>query len=380
MNTTLFYIGIVETILISIILFFKRPINIADKLLSSWFMVILLAFISNIVKLNLQIIEFWAFSLIIYLSFPPFIFLYTKYITTEHKKFNQKDLLHYSPAIICLILIIVLKHPDSSNIKTLADYYSNQLLLRYILGNTYVLSLWVYGILSLQKIKNYRKQMINAYSYNSGKINLNWLFILVLAYLLFYNIEIIINIFQFSNNTFVNYEHVSGGTLLIFVFVLGIFGFRQNQLTSVIDSPQIPTPQIKAPAKTEEEVSDKYKHSSLKEAQATAYMQKIIDYINASAIWKDNELSIDKISAQTDIPKYYISQVLNEKLQKNFYTFINEYRIEYAMKLIKSPEHKNWSFVAIAFESGFNSKSVFNSFFKKHTGMTPTEYKNKEVG
>ncbi|MCW3804527.1 helix-turn-helix domain-containing protein [Plebeiibacterium marinum] len=229
-------------------------------------------------------------------------------------------------------------------------------------------------------MKNHHKQMINAYSYNSGKINLNWLFIIVIAYLLLHNAGILISIFKFLDKPIHSLEHLSSGVLLVFVFVLGIFGFRQNQLTSVTNSPKISAPQIKAPAKTEEEVSDKYKHSSLKEAQANAYMQKIIDYINASAIWKDNELSIDKISAQTGIPKYYISQVLNEKVQKNFYTFINEYRIEYAMKLIKSPEHKNWSFVAIAFESGFNSKSVFNSFFKKHTGMTPTEYKNKEVG
>ena len=96
-----------------------------------------------------------------------------------------------------------------------------------------------------------------------------------------------------------------------------------------------------------------------------------------SEAWKDNELSVAKLSEQTDIPKYYITQILNEKLQKNFYTFVNEYRTEYAKQLIKSPKYANWSLLAIAYECGFNSKSAFNNFFKKYCDMTPSEYKNQ---
>ncbi len=378
MNTTLFYIGILETLIITIIIFFKKPSVIADRILGLWFLVISMTFVVNIIKLNHQIEDAWAFSLILYLAFPPCIFLYTKYITTEYKSFSKKDYLHYTPTFISLILLLILKIPDSNNLKSIADHYSDQVLLRMILGNIYIISLWVYGILSLLKMKNYRKQMINAYSFNSGKINLNWLFIIVIAYLLLHNTSIIINTFTFLDKPIHNLEHLSSGALLIFVFVLGIYGFRQNQLTSIINAPIIPNPTVISSESKEDTSSNKYKHSSLKETQANEYLNKIVEYINSSAIWKDNELSIDKISAQTDIPKYYISQVLNEKLQKNFYTFINEYRIEYAMKLIKSKEHKNWSFVSIAYECGFNSKSVFNSFFKKHTGMTPSQFKDNE--
>lgn len=93
--------------------------------------------------------------------------------------------------------------------------------------------------------------------------------------------------------------------------------------------------------------------------------------------WKDNELTVAKLSKQTQIPKHHITQVLNEILQKNFFTFVNEYRIEYAKTLIKSPKHQSWSFVAIAYECGFNSKTAFNNFFKKYTEMTPSEFRKR---
>lgn len=97
--------------------------------------------------------------------------------------------------------------------------------------------------------------------------------------------------------------------------------------------------------------------------------------MNQSEAWMNSELSVGELSRQTHIPKHHITQTLNESLQKNFYTFVNEYRTEYAKKLIKSPEYSSWSFVAIAFECGFNSKTAFNNFFKKYTGMTPSDFR-----
>lgn len=84
------------------------------------------------------------------------------------------------------------------------------------------------------------------------------------------------------------------------------------------------------------------------------------------------------MSEQTNILSHHITQVLNENLNKNFNTFINEYRVEYAKKLIKSSKYESWSFLSISFESGFNSKATFNTFFKKYTGMTPSEFKKDE--
>lgn len=64
-------------------------------------------------------------------------------------------------------------------------------------------------------------------------------------------------------------------------------------------------------------------------------------------------------------------------LNKHFFDFVNEYRIEKAKELLTHPERKEYTVLEILYEVGFNSKSSFNTAFKKRTGLTPTEYRRK---
>ena len=93
----------------------------------------------------------------------------------------------------------------------------------------------------------------------------------------------------------------------------------------------------------------------------------------------DLELTIHDISQELKIPRHYLTQIINEKLNKNFYQFINEYRVEEVKRLLQDPAYKKYTFTAIAFEAGFNSKSSFNSVFKETVGKTPTEYRRLNI-
>jgi AraC-like DNA-binding protein len=94
----------------------------------------------------------------------------------------------------------------------------------------------------------------------------------------------------------------------------------------------------------------------------------------------DNDLSINDLSVQTEISRHHITQVLNEKYKRNFFTFINEYRVKEVMERFSDPRFNNYTILAIALDSGFNSKTTFNSFFKSQTGLTPSEYREKKTG
>jgi AraC-like DNA-binding protein len=72
--------------------------------------------------------------------------------------------------------------------------------------------------------------------------------------------------------------------------------------------------------------------------------------------------------------------VLNEKHGKNFFTFINEYRVKDVISRFGNPENDKFTILAIAYDSGFNSKTTFNSIFKSQTGMTPSQYREKSTG
>lgn len=89
----------------------------------------------------------------------------------------------------------------------------------------------------------------------------------------------------------------------------------------------------------------------------------------------DGDLTIQDISNKTGIPRHYITEILNAKHGRNFFTFINEYRVKEVINRINDPKCQHYTILAIAFDAGFNSKSTFNTFFKAYTGKTPSEYR-----
>jgi AraC-like DNA-binding protein len=107
---------------------------------------------------------------------------------------------------------------------------------------------------------------------------------------------------------------------------------------------------------------------------ATNIQNKLENYMITARAYQNSKLTINDISKEMDIPRHYITQVLNERLQKNFFTWINDYRINDVKAKLKDEKYAHLTVIALAYESGFNSKSSFNSVFKKSTGQTPSEY------
>lgn len=119
-----------------------------------------------------------------------------------------------------------------------------------------------------------------------------------------------------------------------------------------------------------------YKKSALDEARMDAYETSIRAFMEKSKIYLEPEISLEDLSERANIPKHHITQLLNERLLKNFYTFINEYRIAEAMTKLKDPD-LDINILSLAYDCGFNSKSSFNNYFKKITGLTPSAYRKK---
>jgi len=118
----------------------------------------------------------------------------------------------------------------------------------------------------------------------------------------------------------------------------------------------------------------RYKKSSLSEVQKQEYMNLILDYMNTEKPYLVSELTLKELSIKLEISKHHFSEVLNMSFGKNFYGFINLFRVEEAKKIIKN-DTNNITMLAIAYDSGFNSKASFNRVFKEITGTTPSEFK-----
>jgi ligand-binding sensor domain-containing protein/AraC-like DNA-binding protein len=122
---------------------------------------------------------------------------------------------------------------------------------------------------------------------------------------------------------------------------------------------------------------EKYKSSTLNHHKSRTYLNRLLKIMEEEKPYLDPELSLQTLAKRMEITKEDLSQVINEQLDRNFKNFINEYRIEEAKKKLLDPKEDQFVLMKIAFDVGFNSKSVFNASFKKFTGMSPSQYRKK---
>ena len=107
------------------------------------------------------------------------------------------------------------------------------------------------------------------------------------------------------------------------------------------------------------------------------YHQKIESIIKSKSLYLRPKLCLDDLSIETGIPIKYVKQVLSKKLNSTFFEFISKYKIRRAKRLLTKIDDDHFSITNVAIESGFNTDESFVALFKKHTNMSPENYRIK---
>ncbi len=107
---------------------------------------------------------------------------------------------------------------------------------------------------------------------------------------------------------------------------------------------------------------------------ASKYSSRLIDHISTNKPYLNPDLTLRDLAKQIDIHPNHLSWILNQSIGLNFNEFINQYRIEAFKSNAKAQENENLTIEGLAYESGFNSKTVFNTYFKRETGLTPKQF------
>ena len=154
---------------------------------------------------------------------------------------------------------------------------------------------------------------------------------------------------------------------IIFVLV-GFFGLKQQ----IIFSGDIENEQVFV-----EDTKIKYASSRLTDTEANQYTDKLNNLMVAEKPFLNPNLTLLQLASELGISTHYLSQIINEKLNFNFFDYVNRFRVEEVKAKINNPKFENYSLLGIAFDSGFNSKSAFNRIFKKFTNQTPSQYKSE---
>ena len=160
--------------------------------------------------------------------------------------------------------------------------------------------------------------------------------------------------------------YFSGLTLI--AFVVSFYGFKQ---------PAIFNEKFRAYSFNEslqESQAGPYSRSSLSKKDMEVISKKLIETFRVKKPYINSDLTLQDVATMINVPRHHLTQVLNTRLRKNFYLFVNEFRVEEVKKRMKDKKYQHYSILAIAFDSGFSSKSAFNHIFKNTTGMTPSDY------
>ncbi len=122
----------------------------------------------------------------------------------------------------------------------------------------------------------------------------------------------------------------------------------------------------------------KYEKSRMEENVCEEYFLELEKLMNEKKPYKNPDLTLPELAVELSVSRNVLSQVINSRDgELNFYSYINSYRLRDAENMLSDPEMKDRNILDIAYEAGFKSKTSFNTFFKKETGITPSQYRKK---
>ena len=264
----------------------------------------------------------------------PSLWLYTKYFLAKKEKLLGIDLIHYAIFIVLFPFCWLIPNTGPEQYSLAFVIFYNAIMLHmasYILFSFF----WFIKKREIQKTKEGIKKN-------------RWL-----AYFLGLNIAFIVAYVLVSKIAFPFYIGLS----FLFSFMIVLLA------AWALRNPIILNKSIK-----------KYRLSNIDERATKKTMDLIRQHFEKEKPYLDANLTLSLLGKQLNISPKELSQTINQQEQLNYSQFVLKYRIEEAKRLLCSDSHKNFNIASIAYDSGFNSISTFNTAFKKLTKSTPLEF------
>lgn len=300
--------------------------------------------------------------------FGPLLFLYVKVIAEKLFRMRKRDFLHFFPFLlylgyfsITLLSALLSTDPAEKGSSFFAIYFE-------IITS---LHMWLYIIASLFVVKRYRRRLKDTFS-EVGKINLSWMNGLLSGMVFVYSLFLLLFIFQLARGFDADFFNSMVGAVaaaaLYYIAYSVILNPRFfNSLKELEKSQE--TLEKEGPGR-----KGKYTKSPLTADALERYWKQLTILMEEEKKYLTPALGSDDIAGDLQIPRQYLSQILSECAGSTFYDYVNAYRIKAVKNCLARGEHKKRTLLDLALDAGFNSKTTFNSAFKKNTGMTPTQY------
>lgn len=301
----------------------------------------------------------------------PLLFLYLRGLTSREWKFERKDFLHFIPFGLCLIYLLPYYFQNRAA-KTRAislEYIGSLEQWYYIRSALFFIQFLVYLVLVVLAVIQYSRKIKQRTLPRDKAVSSEVQFFVIASAILW-----VAAVLRYAINP-------PGGNLLVPLGAsIVIYGMGYLRMRRPISPSREVSGELANEESSDETPSSasakKYERSTLTPERGDRYLNRLMQCMKEEEPFTDGELTLQKLAEGLSIPPHHLSQVINERLGQTFSDFINSYRIEEAKRRLLNPAYKHLSLLGIAVDVGFNSKSSFNSVFKKHTNMTPSEFRN----
>jgi AraC-like DNA-binding protein len=241
-----------------------------------------------------------------------------------------------------------------------------------------------YYFISYKTLVSYQRSIRHLYS-ETSRIDLNWAKFLLNGFLVLVTTFVIIFplITRFPDHVFLLIL-INMAVAVPYIYTATAKGFLQHTIWQVQPgtSKEVIEQEMhqaeKIEATVQETAKQKIEKPVIHEDRVGELAKRIIALMEQEKLYQETDLTLHQLAGKLKVPTYQVSQALNEGMRKNFYDLVNGYRVEEAKRLLLDAKNSNYTILSVGFEAGFNSKTTFNTVFKKFTGLTPTEFRDKE--
>jgi len=304
----------------------------------------------------------------------PLLYLFTRELTgTGKRPFHY--LIHFIPFLAVALFLIPAYYLLDGSVKLnfyygadsggLANIFS---ILEYML--------WIHGIgytiFSLSEARTYQRVVRECFS-GIDKINLKWLIRIILIILTIWIVSVCFSLLSIAFPLpSMGIPAVTGIAGILLIYMIAYLMIRQPDLFRYIAlMEEVTHPEKEVPDKQ----NRKYKNIHLDDPVQKELFLRLIQLLEDKRLYLKQDLSVKELAALLGVPSAHLSMVINNQSEHNFCTLVNSFRIEEAKRLLESEEYRDKNILEVAYDSGFNSKSVFNTYFRKITETTPLRYK-----
>lgn len=303
----------------------------------------------------------------------PLFYLYVLSLCYDDFQLKRKHLIHIIPFVgINLLLVFRISGMDVIEKKYFFKHHyqtTEMIIFQYVMEIQYLL----YMIAIFMVLKKFRNLYLENQSYANNSVY-QWLFQMTLFFIAAHYFATFKNMLRYTD------EHQ------LLIFVNEFLEITALVITSWFVLKALNNPEFFRGITSDLKLINEYKTEKVLEPQkeekhdidSSVHLQieLLNQYMTEEKPYLDPSLTVQDLASRMNMPVRELSILINSNMKQHFFDFVNQYRIENAMELLRNYSKKDCTILQILYTVGFNSKSSFNTAFKKYTGLTPTEYRD----